>query len=202
VREVLVKARTGFAFDVRVGQRFRLVDVDGKQVSDLVAFVRDDLTERLSQANTRKLNAALKISRGGVLYSTRCRPLLRITEDTVGEHDLLFSSCSPYDYRVRFGLTDPHPSCLAILADVLAPHGIAEAMIPDPFNVFQRSRVTETCALETLEPLSRAGDWIEFEATCDCLVAVTACPQDMNACNGFSISDIRVVLDPEGARHA
>jgi hypothetical protein len=202
VSEVLVKARTGHAFDVRAGQRFRIVDVEGKQVSDLVAFVREDVTERLSQANTRKLNGALKISRGGVLYSTRCRPLLRITEDTVGEHDLLFSSCSPYDYRARFGLTEPHPSCLAILADVLAPHGIAEAMIPDPFNVFQRSRVTPTFGLETLEPLSRAGDWIELEAALDCLVAVTACPQDMNPCNGFTVTDIRVVLDPGGASHA
>jgi uncharacterized protein YcgI (DUF1989 family) len=195
VTQVLVKARTGHAFDVRAGQRFRLVDVEGKQVSDLVAFVREDVSERLSQANTRKLNAALKISRGSVLYSTRCRPLLRITEDTVGEHDLLFSSCSPYDYRVRFGLTEPHASCLAILADVLAPHGIGEAMIPDPFNVFQRSRVTPTFGLETLEPLSRAGDWIELEAITDCLVAVTACPQDMNPCNGFSITDIAIVFD-------
>jgi len=137
VSDVLVKARSGHAFEVPAGRRFRIVDVDGKQVSDLVAFVREDVTERLSQANTRKLNGALKISRGGVLYSTRCRPLLRITEDTVGEHALLFSSCSSYDYRIRFGLSEPHPSCLAILADVLAPHGISEAMIPDPFNVFQ-----------------------------------------------------------------
>ena len=200
--DVLVKARTGHAFEVPAGRRFRIVDVDGRQVSDLVAFVREDVTERLSQANTRKLNGALKISRGGVLYSTRCRPLLRITEDTVGEHDLLFSSCSSYDYRIRFGLSEPHPSCLTILADVLAPHGISEAMIPDPFNVFQHSRVTPTFGLETLEPLSRAGDWIELEAALDCLVAVTACPQDMNPCNGFTITDIRVIIDPGGPSHA
>lgn len=193
-RDVLVKARTGASFEVSRGRRFRVVDVAGKQVSDLVAFVAGEPAERLSQANTRKLNAALKISAGGVLYSTRCRPLLRITEDPVGEHDLLFSSCSAYDYRVRFGLETPHASCLSILGEVLAPYGITEAMIPDPFNIFQRSVIGADFRLETHEPLSRAGDFIELEAQEDCLVAVTACPQDMNPCNGWQITDIKVVM--------
>jgi len=192
--EVLVPARTGTSFRTPRGSRFRVVDVAGKQVSDLVAFVDADHAERFSQANTRKLNGAVKVTRGGTLYSTRCRPLLRITEDTVGEHDVLFSSCSAYDYRVRFGLTSPHASCLSILADVLAPHGIPEGMIPDPFNIFQRSVIRPDFGLETHEPLSRAGDFIEFEAQEDCLVAVTACPQDMNSCNGWSITDIKVVI--------
>jgi uncharacterized protein YcgI (DUF1989 family) len=78
-------------------------------------------------------------------------------------------------------------------------------MIPDPFNVFQHSRIDPASSrLETLEPRSRAGDHIEFEAAEDCLVALTACPQDQNPCNGWSITDIRVVLfpDPGGADHA
>jgi uncharacterized protein YcgI (DUF1989 family) len=192
-RTIRVPARTGLAFDVARGQGFRIVDVEGQQVSDLVAFAAGDPAERLSPANTRKLNAAIKISRGGVLYSTRCRPLLRIAEDTVGEHDLLFSSCSAYDYRVRFGLTEPHPSCLSILGDVLAPHGIGEALIPDPFNVFQHSVIGPDGTLSTEAPRSTAGDYIELVAEADCLVALTACPQDMNPCNGYRITDIDVV---------
>jgi uncharacterized protein YcgI (DUF1989 family) len=200
-----VKARTGASFPVARGGRFRIVDVEGRQVSDLVVFLKADLTERLSPGNTRKLNGAVKISRGATLYSTKCRPLLTITGDTVGEHDLLFSSCSADDYRVRFGLTTPHASCLGILTEVLASHGIPEAMIPDPFNVFQHSRIDPASfRLETLEPRSRAGDHIELEAREDCLVALTACPQDQNPCNGWTITDIRVVLfpDPGGADHA
>ena len=194
VRELVVKARTGTAFPLSGGGRFRIVDVAGKQVSDLVVFLAGDLGERFSPGNTRKLNGALKLGKGSVLYSTRCRPLLTMTEDTVGEHDLLFSSCSAYDYRVRFGLTTPHASCLASLVDVLAPHGIGEAMIPDPLNVFQRSVITSDFRLETHEPLSRPGDYVELRAEEDCLVALTACPQDQNACNGWNPTDIKVVL--------
>jgi len=35
---------------------------------------------------------------------------------------------------------------------------------------------------------------VEFEAQADCLVALTACPQDQNPCNGWRITDIKVVF--------
>ena len=134
----------------------------------------------------------MKLNKGHTLYSTRCRKLLTLAEDTVGEHDILFSSCSAYDYRVRFGLIEPHANCLGILADVLSVHGISEAMVPDPFNIFQHSHIEADFRLATRAPLSRAGDYVEFLAEADCLVALTACPQDQNPCNGYSITDIRV----------
>ncbi len=194
MQEIVIPAGDGHAFEAARGTRFRVIDLEGKQVSDLVAFLARDKTERSSPANTRKLNGTLAITTGGVIYSTRCRPLLTITADSVGEHDLLFSSCSEYDYRVRFGLTTPHNNCLGILTRVLAPHGLAEHEIPDPFNIFQRTAIGADRRIETLEPLSRAGDFIEFRAEEDCLVALTACPQDQNACNGWKITDIKLVL--------
>jgi uncharacterized protein YcgI (DUF1989 family) len=195
MEEIVIKGGTGHSFFVAEGRRFRVVDVQGKQVSDLVVFLRDDEHERFSPGNTRKLNGRLKISRAGLLYSTKCRPLLRITEDTVGEHDFLFSSCSADDYRVRFGFTTDHNSCLSILAALLAPHGITESMIPDPFNIFQHTGLRPDGELETLEPLSKPGDFVEFQAEADCLVALTACPQDQNPCNGWTITDIKVVSE-------
>lgn len=156
--ESLVKGGTGQAFLISKGRRFRVVDVEGRQVGGLVVSRRDDPTERFSPGNTRKLNAALKLTSGGILYSTRCRPLLRITEDTVGEHDFLYSSCSPCDYPIRFGLTTPHDSCLAILVGALAPHGVPEHLIPDPFNIFQRTVVTADWRLESREGFSGPGD--------------------------------------------
>ncbi len=188
-----VPPRSGLAFVVQKGQRFRIKEVEGQQVSDLVVFLRSDPTERLSQGNTRKLNGTVLLTRGHRLYSTKCRALLTIAEDTVGRHDLLSSACSPYDYPIRFGVTD-HPSCLAILRDVLAPHGIPEHLIPDPFNVFMHTEVAPDGTYTVHEPLSRAGDYIEFLAEEDCLVAMTTCPQDQNACNAYRIKPLEVQL--------
>ena len=190
----MVKARSGLAFNVSAGERFRVVDVDGQQVSDLVAFLREDLSERFSQANTRKLNGVLKLHKGHTLYSTRCRKLLTLAEDTVGEHDILFSSCSAFFTTIAFafGITAaPCRACFSILGDVLSPYGISEAMVPDPFNIFQHSHIGTDFKLSTHAPLSRAGDYVEFLAESDCLVALTACPQDQNPCNGYNITDIR-----------
>lgn len=194
MREVLIPGGSGHAFEIPKGKRFRVVDVEGKQVSDLVAFLNQDRTERSSPANTRKLNHTLKITTEGIIYSTKCRSLLKITADSVGEHDLIFSSCSEYDYRVRFGFTTYHNSCLSILTNRLAPYGLLEHQIPDPFNIFQRTAIGPDGSIETLEPRSKAGDFIEFQAEEDCLMALTACPQDQNPCNGWKVTDIKLII--------
>jgi uncharacterized protein YcgI (DUF1989 family) len=175
-------------------QTLRIEDVEGQQVSDLVAFLAEDITERFSQANTRKLNNSWLISVGAVLYSTKCRPLLTIVEDTVGRHDMQSSACSPYDYPIRFGVTD-HPSCLAILRDQLEPLEIPEHLIPDPFNVFMNTSVDGGTGEITVEAArSRSGDHIVFEALEACVVALTVCPQDQNECNGRRITPLSVTV--------
>jgi uncharacterized protein YcgI (DUF1989 family) len=187
----IVPPRSGLAFLVRKGQRFRIREVEGQQVSDLVVFLHSDPTERLSQGNTRKLNGTIRLTKGHRIYSTKCRPLLTIAEDTVGQHDILSSACSPYDYPIRFGVKD-HPSCLAILRDVLAPHGIPEHLIPDPFNVFMHTQVSSDGSYTVYAPLSTAGDYVEFLAEEDLVVAMTTCPQDQNACNAYRIKPLEV----------
>jgi uncharacterized protein YcgI (DUF1989 family) len=188
----------GIAFDLDKGDAFRIVDVEGRQVSDLVVFSALDPTERFSPGNSRKLNGTGLLSTGHVLYSTKCRPLLAIAADSVGRHDLTSSACSPYDYPIRFGISD-HPSCLAILTEVLAPRDIPEYLIPDPFNVFMKTVVDEAGAIAVVEPESVPGDAITFHAVTPCLVAMTCCPQDQNACNGGTITPLRIEPVPPRA---
>lgn len=189
---------TAIAVTLRAGQEFVIEDVEGTQVGDLVVFLAEDYTERFSPGNTRKLNHAWLISAGAVLYSTKCRPLLRIVEDTVGRNDLLFSSCSPYDYQIRFGV-DHHVSCLAALRNALVPYEIPEFLIPDPFNVFQNTALdARSGMIDTVPPLSVAGSRMTLRAEVDCLVALSACPQDLNPCNGGTPTSLRVTfMSPE-----
>lgn len=191
----LLGAADGMAARLDRGQRLRIEDVEGEQVSDLVAFLAEDVTERFSQANTRKLNNSWLISSGATLYSTKCRPLLAIINDTVGRHDLQSSACSPYDYPIRFGVND-HASCLAILRQQLKRFQIPEHLIPDPFNVFMASSIDAKTGDITIERAkSRSGDYIVFEALEPCIVALTVCPQDQNDCNGGRITPLRATLD-------
>ncbi len=190
-RTVLAPAH-GAAFSIARGASFRITDIEGAQVSDLVAFLSGDVTEAFSPGNTRKLNSSLLLTTGSTLFSNRCTPLLRIRTDKVGRHDITSSWCSPYDYPIRFGLHD-HPSCLAILTDALAEYNIQEHMIPEPFNVFMKTDIDyESGQIEVARSPSTPDDYIEFEALADCLVGLTVCPQDQNLCNGGTITPLAV----------
>jgi uncharacterized protein len=191
-QSVVLQPAQGAAFELPKGARFRITDLAGHQVSDLVVFPADDLHERFSPGNTRKLNNSLLLTTGSILYSTKCKSLLHIVEDSVGRHDITSSWCSAYDYPIRFGVSD-HPSCLGILIGELSRFGVDESMIPEPFNVFMRTTIDPNSgAIEVLESPATAGDSIVFESATDCLVALTVCPQDQNACNGWKISPLQL----------
>lgn len=184
---------TGWATEVSAGALVRIVDVAGRQVGDLVLFSADDTTDRFSAGNTRKMTDSIFVSTGAVLWSSTYRQLAVIEEDTVGRHDLLASACTPYDYPIRFGEQGVgHRACLANLRDALAPFEIPEWQIPDPMNVFMRLTVRSDGSTEVLEPLSGAGDHIGLRMLRDCILALSACPQDLTPCNGWNVTDLRI----------
>ena len=80
------------------------------------------------------------------------------------------------------------------LVEALKAFGIEEHLIPDPMNVFMRQDLSAEGTFEVLEPVSKAGDAIVFRLLLDCILAISACPQDQNPCNGWAISDLLLVV--------
>jgi uncharacterized protein YcgI (DUF1989 family) len=79
----------------------------------------------------------------------------------------------------------------------LEPHGIDPALIPDPFNLFTKTIVADERDLVIREPVSRAGDHVDLQAEMDCIVGLTACPEDLSDCNGRRCTAIDAqVLSP------
>jgi uncharacterized protein YcgI (DUF1989 family) len=191
----IVAGGTGWSGTAPAGSRLRITDLQGQQVGDLVLFRTGDPTDRFSAANTRKMAGSLFITTGATLWSTHFVRLAVLEEDTVGRHDLMASACSPYDYPIRFGVTG-HRSCLANLVEALASSGIEEAMIPDPMNVFMGMDVAPSGELTILESPSRAGDHLDIRLLEDCIVALSACPQDLNPTNGGEVSDLGIEIVP------
>jgi len=185
VTEVLVPARSARAITLRQGNRLEIIDLEGHQVADLVAFALGDLTEWLSATHTRGSLESLRLKVGGELTSNRRRALFRIAEDDVGVHDLLFAMCDQPRYRQDYGLTD-HANCRDNLTAAFEPWGIAGWQIADPVNVFQNSPVDENGGISSAEPLSRPGDRLLLDVLADLIVGVSACPQDQNPCNGWN----------------
>ena len=172
----VIPPRSGVAFELRRGQRLRVIDPEGEQVADLLAYGRGDIGEVLSSGRSLDYAGRIFLSTGDALYSNRSRVMLRIVADEVGRHDFLLTPCSAEMFRILYGEAQPHRGCFGNLAAALAPWGISPDMIPVAFNVFMNVRVDgDSGALRVDPPLSRAGDSTSFEAEMDLVVGLTAC---------------------------
>lgn len=185
----IVKAAHGFAFEVKKGERFRVVDLYGEQVVDFAAWVQGtDLKEKLSMDYTRYHLDGVTPAVGEYLWTNRDEPILKLVHDTVKVHDMTFMSCFPEMYA-KIGL-EGHRSCAANIAEVMKPHGMGSYLeVTSPFNIFQN---TPNYSLKRLGS-SKAGDFVEFEAMQDVICAASSCPWSQDGFNGGTITDVAVV---------
>ena len=172
-----IPPRSGVAFELNRGQRLRVVDPQGEQVADLLAFSGSDVGEALSSGRSLDYAGSTRLSTGDALYSNRSRVMLRIVADEVGRHDFLLAPCSADTFRILYGeLLEPHRGCFGNFVEALAPWGVRPDMIPNAFNVFMNVRVDDALGRLRIDPpLSRAGDSISFQAELDLVIGLTAC---------------------------
>ena len=170
-----IPPRSGVAFQLGRGQRLRVIDPQGEQVSDVLAFNADDTAEVISSGRSLDYAGKIYLTTGDPIYSNRSRVMLRILEDTVGRHDFLLTPCSKDTFRIIYGDRHPHRGCFGNLAEALAPHGIGPDQIPTAFNVFMNVKIDADGTLSVQPPLSKAGDYVVFEAEQNLIVALTAC---------------------------
>ena len=177
-----IPPRSGTGFLLGRGQTLTIVDPQGEQVADLVAFSRADPREAISSGRTLDYAGKLIPTAGDAIYSNRSRVLLRIVADTVGRHDFLLTPCSADTFRIIYGDTEPHRGCFGNLLEALAPFGIEPDRIPVTFNVFMNVVIDTNGAMTVAAPLSRAGDRFSVQAEEDLIVGLTACsaPQSNN----------------------
>lgn len=183
-QQVPVPACEARAVRLRAGRHLRVTDVEGRQVGDLWAFT-SDLAEHLSAAHTRVHVDRLFPAVGQSFVTGRRDPILTLVEDrSPGRHDMLVPACDPGRYA-SLGAPPGHPSCAAnlhaALAGQSAPGGYAT--VPQPVNVFMGVRVGSGGELVWYPASTAPGDSVTFRAETDCLVVVSACPQDLSVVN-------------------
>jgi uncharacterized protein YcgI (DUF1989 family) len=174
---------------VSAGRFLEIVDVEGQQVADVVAFAALDRREWLSTTHTRSATLRLSLEVGDVLQSNWRRPMFKLVHDDVGSHDVITSMCDDRRYLLDYGV-EGHRSCRTNLAEAYSPWGISEWEIPDPFNIFQNAPIRPDRSFGNEIPPGTAGDAVVFEVLMDSIVGISACPQDLNPCNGFKPSPI------------
>lgn len=190
---VRIAPRSGVAFPLAGGQALTVIDAEGCQVADLLAFAQADVREVISNGRTFDYEETIRLTTGNRLWSNRSRVLLTIEADTVGCHDFLLTPCSTATFEHFYPDKPVHRGCFGNLAEALAPYGIEPDAIPVAFNVFMNVPVDGAGKVSVLPPPSRAGDRIVLRAAEDLIVGLTAC--SAYASNGGSFKPIDYRID-------
>ena len=183
---ITIPARRGKATFAKRGDKVRVVNTHGTQVVDTWAFVKDDLAEFMSMEHTRAHIQKLIPIVGDVLLTNHRRPILTLLEDTAGGvHDTLMAACDRYRYEL-LGCKDPHDNCTDNLAEGLAGLGLSSPETPSPLNLFMNIPWTPGGALSFQAPVGTPGCYVTLRAEIDCIMAFSACPQDILPINGLN----------------
>lgn len=199
IDSVNIPAREGRSILAPAGSVLRVACHQGPQVGDMIVFGAEDGNEKFWAARTRVIHGG-HLSVGDRLWSVPpfSRPMMTIISDTLADrknpegvkpHDLLFCRCDFRHYEVNHGDASL-PNCQSNLAAAIAPHDLAETDVHDPLNLFMTTGLNEEGRPYYLPSVSEKGDYVEFVAEIDCLVAVSACPggSSGSVSNGLALS--------------
>ncbi|MFQ6547378.1 urea carboxylase-associated family protein [Aestuariibius sp. 2305UL40-4] len=193
VGNVTVPPREGRCIEVPKGHVFRISCPEGSQVGDLNLWNVADLSERFFSGKTRALHGT-HVSTGDRLWSTlpHLRPMATIIHDTLdwygidefggGVHDVIGTRCDPYTHALLSGGERYEHCCHSNLTRALADHldlsfEDVEPHIHDVLNVFMCTGFMRDSGKYFMKASpARQGDFIEFLAEMDLLIALSACP--------------------------
>lgn len=181
---VEIPARKGKATRLRRGQTVKIINTKGQQVVDTWAFNAGDVKEFMSMEHTRVAIGGIIPKIGDALVTNKRRAILTLVEDTSGGiHDTLFAACDRYRYEL-LGCKEYHDNCTDNLVAGLREIGITPPETPAPLNLFMNIPVIDGIKTDVRAPVSTPGSYVSLRAEMDCIVAFSACPQDILPING------------------
>ena len=185
VKEFVISKCSSKAFIVKQGQVLRVIAHEGKQTGGIRFLNAHDYREQFAA----KLSTAVNSQKGtgGVkrvtkLYSKMpwMNVMLTVIDDKVREHNL-GGQCNPTTNKIK-GQKSSSLSCADLFDECLKPYRLSMIDLDSAgvFNVFMPVRYLddENGTYEFHRPACEKGDYIEFLAEMDVLVAATSCPND------------------------
>ena len=184
VSEILVPAEHGRAYTVKKGQTMRIIAIEGAQVGDMIIYNANNYKEVYDPAWSYLENGWMGTGSAWWIKNLYSRPpkmnlMMEITEDTVQRHLLINGGrCNPISYRVR-NADKPRRNCFENLVEAIAPYGLTAEDVPYVFLLWMTATFSPQGVMKVTPSPARVGDYTDFLAHMDCLVALSACPADV-----------------------
>ncbi len=200
--DLRIDAATARHYEVRAGEYIQIIDVQGRQCSDFLAFdaarLQAGLERGLDATVTRTLmgNAYPQPGLYAKFYDQDLNPLVEVVRDTVGRHDTFALACQAKYYE---DLGYPgHVNCTDNFNAALRDYPIGARKGWPALNLFYNTVFDRNLQLVNDEPWSRPGDYVLLRAMSDLVCASSACPDDVDPSNGWEVTDVHVrVYSPQ-----
>ncbi len=195
-----IAARTAEAYEVKAGEFIQIIDVQGRQCSDFQAFTLAGLDRGrelcLDATGTRTLMGNAYPAPGllSKCFDQDLQPMVEVIRDTCGRHDSFLYACTA-KYYDDVGYPG-HVNCTDNFNGVLAPFGIAPRRGWMALNFFFNTGFDDANQAFHDNPWSRPGDYVLLQALTDMVCVSSACPDDIDAANGWNPTDIHVRVYP------
>ena len=201
VAEYRIEPGNAIAYPVKKNHYIQIIDVNGSQCADWMAFNASDLLESVDNTVTRTINQTTvpQVGENSHFYSSKMRSLARIVMDTCGYHDTLMLACTS-SYYENLGYAQ-HPSCSENFNRVLEPCGIEPRKGWAAVNFFYNTSVDARGVITAQKSRSRSGDCVVLQAGCDLLCATSSCADDISSINGDRLTPIHVRIYQQIDKH-
>ena len=183
--------------EVKKGQLFRIVDLEGNQAVDTLFISAENPDERYSATDTLTQNQQIYLEQGTTLYSNFARPIATIVEDNCGRHDTLGGACSSQSNTVRYArekryMHNCRDSFMLQLADTTAD--IKKRDLAPNINFFMNVPITKEGGYKFDDGVSAPGKYVEMKALADVMILISNCPQLNNPCNAYNPTPVRLLI--------
>ena len=195
VHDEIVAARAPWIHLVTKGQTLRIVDLEGNQAVDFLAYNAHDDAERYSAQDTIAAQKNILLREGSVLRSNEGAPMMTITSSAVAYHDTIGGACSCESNTLRYGHhTKAQHACVDNFLVANATQGRGKRDMVSNINWFMNVPVEADGTLGIVDGISAPGLYVDLRAEMDITVVVSNCPQINNPCNGFNPTPVRMVI--------
>ncbi len=187
--------------EVKKGQIFRILDLEGNQAVDTLFYSVANPEERYSAVDTIVRQRQLYLTSGSVLYSSEGHAMLTIVADTCGRHDTIGGACSAESNTTRYAfekrsMHSCRDSFMHALnyCDCAVHRHMSKRDITANINFFMNVPVTRDGGLSFADGVSGAGKYVEMRAEMDVIVLISNCPQLNNPCNAYNPTPIQLLV--------
>jgi urea carboxylase-associated protein 1 len=202
IYDLVLPAGESWLHEIKCGQVFRILDLEGNQAVDTLFYNARNPDERYSAVDTICEQGNLYLTAGTPLMSTEGNVLMTIIADTCGRHDTLGGACAAESNSVRYAIDKKYMhSCRDSFLHALGhcnrgpgKFQMDKRDLTANVNFFMNVPVTEQGELTFADGISAPGKYVEMRAEMDVTVLISNCPQLNNPCNAYNPTPVQLLI--------